>query len=534
MLPGTDVGVPVGTPEPLPEALTATSVGDVASAGMWGLGGRVLLLLANLLATPFTIRLLGSSQYGLWALITTGVTWAVSADVGMGPATTKIGADYYAKGDARRESAVVWTALSVISFSTTAVAFALALFGEPILAGLLNVRAPVLGHALLALRFGCAIFILRAVAGIVDTPALIRLRWRQYTIINIVANFLATIGTPIALALVSGGLVTASVVALAASAMLAFGNFGLAVKFQPLVRRPHFDREVTRRLLGYGGILTASGIAYIPLTTAERFLLGANHSTTVVAYYTVATTLATTLMVLPEQLIGPLMPSLARLSTGGRTEELKALYKKALSFLYLVTTPAGILLALVVQPFFTLWAGPAYGVHSTGPFLVVIFGVWMASITLVPYAYLLAVGKAKLAAILQISEVVPYLVAAWFLTKYYGAMGAAIVWTVRYAVDSVIMFWLVRRSGGGMPMLPFSKRWLPSILAPVLLVAVVFESTQLTTGFLPRVGMGAVLVLTYVACVWSLVLTEGERLGLVNLIAQVRHKPPAQHRREAE
>jgi O-antigen/teichoic acid export membrane protein len=157
---------------------------------------------------------------------------------------------------------------------------------------------------------------------------------------------------------------------------------------------------------------------------------------------------------------------------------------------------------------------------------VVLFGVWIGCLALIPYSYLLAVGKAKVAAYLQIGEVVPYLIAAWFLTKYYGAIGAAVVWTVRYTVDSAIIFWLVRRTDSHIPTLPFTERRLRSIAAPVLLAAVVYGSVHITSGLFPRIGIGAVIATTYAACIWSGVLTEGERRGLTGLIAEVRRRPP--------
>jgi len=81
---------------------------QVATASAWGFGGRAILLLVNLCATPVLIRLLGPASYGLWTLLLLAVTWASNADLGMGTASTKFGADCYANHDSRGESSVVW------------------------------------------------------------------------------------------------------------------------------------------------------------------------------------------------------------------------------------------------------------------------------------------------------------------------------------------------------------------------------------------------------------------------------------------
>jgi hypothetical protein len=84
---------------------------------------------------------------------------------------------------------------------------------------LLHVRGELLGPGVLALRIVCALFVVQAVAGTVNTPQVVRLRWRQYTLITTTAALIASIGTPVALVMLSGGVVTAAYVGLAAAAL---------------------------------------------------------------------------------------------------------------------------------------------------------------------------------------------------------------------------------------------------------------------------------------------------------------------------
>jgi Uncharacterised nucleotidyltransferase/Polysaccharide biosynthesis protein len=286
---------------------------QVAAAGAWGFGGRGVLLLANLIETPFLIRLLGPASYGLWTLLLLATNWASYADMGMGVASTRFGAGYYTRGDSRGESPVVWTALGLIAVTTGCVATAIALAAHSVMANLLHVERGLLGAGTVALRVGCAIFVLQSVAGIVNTPQVVRLRWRRWTVLTTVVNLLGTAGAPVALAVFGGGITTVAVVNLATSILLVGVNLLLAVRLQPALLHPSFDKVVFRRLLAYGGTLTVAGLALVPLTTAQRFFLADNHSTTAVAYLGVAGTLATTLQILPEQLTAPFMPGLARL-----------------------------------------------------------------------------------------------------------------------------------------------------------------------------------------------------------------------------
>jgi len=492
------------------------SAGRVAVAGAWGLVGRGLMLVANLLATPFTIRLLGPARYGLWSILQTAFSWAATSDVSMGPATTKLGADCYARHDGRGESAVVWTALSVIAATMTPIAVLFIVFAPEILR-LFGVHRELLSSGVLALRVGCGIFLLQAVAVILNTPPQIRLRWGGYTLISTCSNLIASIGPPVAIVLVSGGLVTASCVLLGAAAVLAIGNLVLAIRLQPLLRRPRFSKLIMKQLLSYGGALTVGGVVSLLLATAERFFLSSSHSTTVVAYWAVAANLATILAVLPEQLLAPLLPALARLETAGSFTELARLFHKALAGVFLILTPAAILLALVAQPFLTIWAGPAYGLHSTVLLLIALPGVWLDCMSWVAQSYLLSSGRTRVIAYMRIAELGPYLLAAWVLTEKYGAVGAALVWSGRLAAEALVVFPLVRRAAP-LPLMPLSERRLAAIAGPLALcgaaVAVMIVSDSFTVRIAWAVGLG----LGYTVACWRLILTPREREGVVAVL----------------
>jgi O-antigen/teichoic acid export membrane protein len=514
-----------GLAAPSPEPLAPINA-QVAAAGAWGFGGRAVLLLANLLATPFLIRLLGPASYGLWTLLLLATTWAGYADLGMGIASTKFGASYYTRGDSQGESSVVWTALGLVAITTGCVATAIALAAHSVLASPLHVERGLVSAGTVALRIGCAIFVLQSVAGIVNTPQVVRLKWSQWTVFTTAVNVLGTVGAPVALAVFRGGVTTVAVVTLATSVLLVTGNLLLAVRLQPALIRPRFDKAVLRKLLAYGGTLTIAGLALVPLTSAERFFLAHNHSTTAVAFLAVAGNLATTLQVFPEQLTAPFLPGLARLEAAGRLQDLRALYRKGLSGLFLLVTPAAVLLAFIARPFLSLWAGPQYGAHSTTPFLVILAGVWFDCLASMPISYMLSSGRAKLIARIRVGELIPYLAAAWILTEKFGVIGAASVWSAGCVLDSVLLFAAARRVMS-LPCLPLSDQRLRSFAGPLALGGVAMLLAQVTSGLTARLVWSAVLTLAYGAAVWYLILTSRERHGLMVLAGRALGGKPA-------
>lgn len=487
------------------------------------------MLIANLLATPFTIRLLGPAQYGLWTIILTWVAWAITADVGMGPASTKIGADRYALHDRRGESAVLWTSLAIISVTATTVALAAIILAPQILHLLGVHNEQVYGPGVLALRIGCGIFIAQAIAGIVNTPLQVRLLWKGQTVVGTIAALIASIGAPAAIWLFHGGLVTAAAVVFGSIVLQAVWTLWLSARVQPSVRRPTFDKVIFKRLLSYGGALTISGILALPLGASERFFLAINHSTTIVGYWAVAFTLATTLQVIPEQLLAPLVPALSRLETVGRFDELQTLYRKALVGMFLILTPPAILLAVIAEPFLSIWAGPQYGLHATLPFLIAVPGAWFYCLAKVPFSYLLSSGRTKIIAKIQVWEVLPYIAGSWLLTAKYGAIGAALIWSGRYVIESLVYFAVVRRVAP-LPTLPLPTRKFNSVAGPLALCAGAVFAIVVSHGIVLRIGWVIGLGLIYTLIVWRLILAPGERQGVLFLVDDaLRRGPPPRH-----
>jgi O-antigen/teichoic acid export membrane protein len=221
-----------------------------------------------------------------------------------------------------------------------------------------------------------------------------------------------------------------------------------------------------------------------------------------------------------------LLPGLTRLEAQGRLEEHRNLYRKGLSALFLVLTPAAIMMAFLAHPFLSLWAGPEYGLHSTGPFLVLVAGAWFNCLAWVPYTYLLSSGHTKILAYVNVAELFPFLAGAWVLSAKFGATGAALVVSAMCVVDSVVFFAIVRHIAQ-LPFSPLSERRFRSIAGPVALGCAAAVAATVGHGLAIRLGWAAALSAVYAVAVWRLVLTANEREGLLSLIAEVVRRGPS-------
>src|SRR5262249_29891911 len=163
------------TASPVTPAVTAPPASHFVKGGLWGVGGQVLTLGLSLIATPFVIRLLGPTGYGILALVNVVVGYGALSDLGMGQASTKFGAEAFGRQDAEEESAVIWTALFVVLVPATVLSSAL-FVAAPVLASvLLHVPEDAHRAATLAFRFAAVVLFVRAMANVLNTPHMVRL-----------------------------------------------------------------------------------------------------------------------------------------------------------------------------------------------------------------------------------------------------------------------------------------------------------------------------------------------------------------------
>jgi len=492
----------------------------VARSGLWAAGGQAATLLATLFATPFTIRLLGPVRYGLWSLLRTVLIYFQLADLGMATASTRFAAERYAHRDAMGESTVIWTALAVTVALTGAAAIAASLAAPFVISVVLHVKGELQSRGVLAFRLVCVTAVLIAISNTVNTPQQVRLRWRSVTLAMSGPTVLQIAAAPVVLAAVGGGVVTMTAVTAIAFTAAAALNLLVAVRLQPALTRPHVTRTALRPMVRYGGALAISSFADIPLMTAERFWLAHFRSPRAVAYYAAAGALGSLLTVFALIVSQPLLPALTRLASEERTDEHRRLYHQVLRGLFLLTTPSALVLAFLARPFFGLWAGPAYGVRSTGAFYVILIGLWFNTLASVPMSQLLAAGRTSAFAVLHVAELIPYLILAAALTSAFGVVGAAAAWSIRMVFDSVAFFVLVGRRYQ-LPWLPTPRHGKASLTAFLCLAGVLFGLSAVTSSLAARVAWSLISVGVFGTATWKLVLSASERSGLATLLGGI-------------
>lgn len=492
----------------------------VARSGLWAGGGQFAALIAALLATPFTIRLLGPVKYGLWSLLRSVLVYFQLADLGMATASTRFAAERYAHDDAVGEGTVIWSALAVTVALTAAAAIVASLVAPFLVTSVLHVPTGLRSSGVLALRLVCVAAVAYAATNVITTPQQVRLRFRSVTLAMSGPAVSQVAAAPVVLAAVAGGVVTMAAVMATAWIVAAGLNFRAAARLLPVLRRPRVTGATLRPIVKYGGALAISGLADIPLSTASWFLLAHFRSATAVAYYAAASALGLLITVIPLAVFQPMLPALTRLASEERFDEHRRLYHQVLRGAFLLSTSAALVLAFLGHPFLALWAGPVYGVHSAGAFYVILVGLWFNTLAYVPYGQLLASGRTSTLAVIHLAELIPYLLLAAVLTSDFGVVGAASASAVRLIVDSLAYFAIVRHRYK-LPWVPTPYRGAASVIAFLCLGGVLFGLSAVTSSLAVRAAWSVITMAVFGTVMWRLVLTTSERSSLATLVGGI-------------
>jgi O-antigen/teichoic acid export membrane protein len=491
----------------------------VVGGSLWSISAQGVALVTSFVVTPFVIRLLGTEDYGLLTLINLLIGYLGFADLGMGTASTKFGAEALARGDSEGESAVVWTSILVTSLPALASAALLIFGGELLLTAVFELPAQRLPAGTVAIRIAAIVLFATAATGIFNTPQLVRLKVG----LNGALTMSGSIGQAcLVLLILHMGLKLVGVVTVMACVSLAMTciHFIVSSRLSPGILRPRFDQRLIRPLLRFGSSIVIAALTGTIVVHGEKFLLVRLASVSDLAYYNVAFTLSGLLGILPATLMLPLIPSFVHLNVTNQLERLSRLYNGILRGLIFWTVPAALALCVIARPFFTLWAGPEFGRESAMPLYILTIGWLSHAVSFVPRSALCAWNQVGVVARYQVYELVPYFLVVVLLVGRFGIAGAAIAWGLRVAVECYLVFRAVRRLAGINPSpLTGDLRTYGSALAvlflPVLVVVTLSASQVILTG------VATVSILGYGVLIVMRLLREEERTLVSNLLAKM-------------
>lgn len=471
---------------------------------VWNLIGNCAPMIVAVFSIPLLIRELGKDRFGVLALAWALIGYASLFDMGLGRALTQLVAKKLGTGEEHEVSPLAWTSLLLM--------LALGIVGTVVVAAVspwavhhaLKIPEPLQPEAL------SSFYLLGLSVPVVITTVGLRGLLEAHQQFKLVNALRIPIGVftflgPLLVLPFSKSLVPVVAMLVCGRAVACIAHLIVCLRVVPTFgSRLAWDRGAAGPLLRFGGWMTVSNIVGPLMVTLDRFLIGSLVSMTAVAYYATPYEVATKFWLLPGALMGVMFPAFSSSFAQDRNRTV-ILLSRSVKSVFLMLFPVILCTIVFAQEGLSLWLGPEFAKNSFRVLQWLAAGVFINSLAHAPFALLQGVGRPDLTAKLHLVELPMYLLFLWLVIRAWGIEGAAIAWTLRVAVDALVLFVLARRVLLGKGRL---RLWTIAVTAGVGLLLVlatlpqgVLTKSLFLLGTIPGFAMAS----------WFLILTPEER-----------------------
>ena len=479
--------------------------GLLARNVLWSFLSSGLPLIVAIPVMPVLIRSIGTDRFGVLTLAWAVTGYAGLLDLGLGRALTQVVARKLGDGEEHRVPDLVWTSLLLM--------MAFGVLGT----ALIMLLSPWASHHAFRIPQSLQAETTRAfyLVGL-SVPAVIasagfrglleaHQRFDLVSILRICTGVFTYIG-PLLVLFFSHRLEGVVGVLVLGRCIGCVVHCWFCLRVVPQLRHGvMWDRSSAGSLLRLGGWMTVTNIVGPLMVNLDRFVIAALLSVTAVTYYVTPYEMVTKFLLFPAAIVGVAFPAFASCYSNDENRA-TMLYSRSLKYVFLMLFPIVLLTVTLASTGLRIWLGGDFAEHSTRVVQWLALGVLANSLGLVPVSFVQGVGRPDVTAKLHLVELPLYLAILFFLIRVGGIEGAAIAWTGRTIVDSVVLSFIARRFLKTRTLITAKTKMLLATSAVTLILAVS------PFDFFPRLAFLFVAIVGFVFVTWFLILTPEERL----------------------
>jgi O-antigen/teichoic acid export membrane protein len=398
--------------------------------------GAIVPLVVALVTVPIYVRHIGDARYGVLSIVWVLLGYFGFLDLGLSRAAVNALARLREAPQEARARVLVTTMVLNLGLGLFG-SLCLAVFGSYLLQHVLAVPDALKPEIAQAFPWIVGLFPLALVSGV----GMGALESREHFLLaNVLQVFGGSLGqiVPVILAVtVSPSLAVVIPAAVVARALTVTAILIAIYRDEGPLWPAAFDRHQAKKLLGYGGWISVSGVISPVLTSLDQFVIGSVLNVAAVAHYAVPMNLITRSQVFAGALTRTLFP---RMSSVGPDEARSLASRALLSLAYAygaICAPAMILTPV----FFRYWIGADFAAVATPVAEILFFGAWINGLAFVPFGLLQSQGRPDITGKIHAAEVLPFIGILWGLTSAFGITGAALAWSLRCAADAACLLW---------------------------------------------------------------------------------------------
>lgn len=473
-----------------------------------GYASTVVALVVSLAVAPFVVHTLGAEGFGVWALVEAVLAYGALFDLGIDHAVTKyVGETPDVIEHVDRIQEVVQTALAVYMFiAAAAIAFtALAVLIFPMI---FTLRPELVAQSRLVIAIAGTSLAINLPLGMYNGVLLGLQRHHIAGITNIAWSLGTALGTVVVLSL-GGGLVGLALVYLVGNTAGQLARIAYLRRTFPAVRwlTPSMRRAMARGLFHFSlnaFLLRLSGVVS---RKAGELVVGRIVAVSSVTPLNIAQRISDIFVRLNGQLESAVYPHSSHLDAEGGKEAVGPLLISASRLNLALSLPMALFLFTDADRLVSAWMGPEYLSAAWPTRLLVAAGMIQVAGSLTTIL-LLGMNRHRAVARFSVLTALLFVVAAIFLVRAYGLIGAAVAnlvqmvafycfFTVPYALREMKVQPIVLVRRALIPQLPaltaaaavcltlrLVLQWqgLPLLLVNALAVGLAYWGTYLALG----------------------------------------------------
>jgi O-antigen/teichoic acid export membrane protein len=408
-------------------------------------GAAVMCL--SLIFVPLMLHAFGTELYGVLS-----VTWMVLGyfswlDFGFGRASARFVARELALGRPDEAASWAWTAIITQACLGLCGGVLLSIL-TPLLVSLLHVQAQnmrLVAATLQLFAFSIPLTLAtRSLNGVLEAAQ----RFDWINALNLVSSLLTYAVYGIGalqganFSFVIYGLFALRFVALA-------GSYWGAMRVLPGLRSPVAIKRLksgygshARAMIAYGSWVTVAAVVGPMLLTFDQWMIGIIMGVALLPFYSVPFNVLGRLSIFPSSISSTLFPAFSSLHAANNWEKIEFYFLRAHRYLLIILIPISFMLFTWGGEILRLWVGPEFALQGATPLRILVVGFGIGLLAPFSGALLEGIGRPDIVAKLYLVELPFNVGAVYLLTTRFGLAGAALSYTLRAFVETVMM-WLV-------------------------------------------------------------------------------------------
>jgi O-antigen/teichoic acid export membrane protein len=205
-----------------------------------------------------------------------------------------------------------------------------------------------------------------------------------------------------------------------------------------------FNKKVAKSLLSFGSWITVSNIVGPLLLYLGRVFIIIMLSAEAVAYFVTPYEIVSRLLIIPGVVVSVIFPAFTHFFVK-KESVVKALYRKSLLYIFIIMLPTCLFGFLFAREGLSWWINEDFSQNSYLVAQLLIVGVFLNSFGHISQTLIQGYGRPDLTAKLHLLELVTYIPYLMLLIDTYKIEGAALAWTIRVALSTVVLAYLASR-----------------------------------------------------------------------------------------